>query len=120
MISDGSDVEEITPPLAPPPIAHNPATSANEATIAILASPNSARNALFSPASIRPAEVTGLSSHPPPNEVTGVSLHPPLLPLLAAPNLVEEDVQVHWDFKKDRSHAAKVAEALRTIVRAQH
>ncbi len=28
--------------------------------------------------------------------------------------------QVHWDFKKDQSQAAKVAEALHTIVRAQH
>ena len=116
IISNSSDVEEITPPL----IAHNPAVLTDEATITILASPNSMQNALLSPASIHPAEVTGLLLHPPPNGVTGISLHPPLLPLLAVPNLVEEEVQVYWDFKKDRSHAAEVAGALCTIVRVQH
>ena len=90
MISDGSDVEEV----APPPIAHHPVTSTDEATISTSASLSSARNTLsfilneenISPAPIRPAEVTGLSLHPPPNEVTGPSPHPHRLP----PAAIEE------------------------------
>ena len=118
IISDGSDVEEMAPPLIP----FNPTMSTNEATIATLPSPNSTQIALFSPPDISPAEVTGLFSCPPPNEMPGFSLHPPPLPSLAAPNpnLEEEELQVHWDFKKDQGQAAKVAEALQVVVRAWH
>jgi hypothetical protein len=42
IISNGSDVEEITPL----PIAHNPATSTNDAAIAASASPNSAQETI--------------------------------------------------------------------------
>jgi len=47
--------------------------------------------------------------------------HPPL-PLLATPepDLEDEEVQVSWDFKRDRLWAAEVAEALREVVKAQH
>jgi len=40
------------------------------------------------------------------------------LPLLATSDLEDEEVQVIWDFTTDRSHAAKVAEALHKLVRA--
>lgn len=126
MISDGSDVEEIVPP----PIAHNQATSMDEALIATLASPvppppalpgqdalSSILNILneedVSPAPIHPSEVACLL-------LPGLSLASPPLPSLAAPDLRAEEIQVHWNFKKDRNQAAKVAEALHMIVRAQH
>ena len=119
MISDDSDVEEITPPL----IAHNPVMSTNEAMIATSAFPKSTQNTLsfiLNEGNVSPVPIclTGLSSHPPPTEVTPLLSGPPPLPLLTVLDLRDKENQVYWDFMKDRHQAAKVAEVLCAIVRA--
>jgi len=88
MLSDGSDLEEITPLN----ISNNSATYAEEIPL-----------------------------QPPPLPLPATSeLEDEELPLLATSDLEDEEVQVIWDFTTDCSHAAKVAEALHKLVRAQH
>jgi len=131
IISDDSDVEEIAPlPIMhnPATIAYNPARSTNEAAIAASVSPNSAQETIDLPQPAVPGRNTlsfilneeNVSPAIRPTEVTGLPSHLPPLPSLAVPDLREEEIQVHWDFKKDWSQAAKVAKALHAIVRAQH
>ena len=86
IISDGSDVEEINPP----PIAHNQATSTDEAPIAT-ASPISPQPVLPGQNALsfilNEEDVSLAPVHP--SEVAGLSLPPPL-PLLALDLRTEE------------------------------
>ena len=61
---------------------------------------------------------TTMTRHPP--EVTQLSLIQTPIPSLAVAVLEDEDMQSSWDFKKDQSQAAEVAEALNKIVKARH
>jgi len=112
--------------MAPPSISNEPGPHTQDATIA---SPESLQSIeqtiehyhrLYSTPEIPTSPLT--ESQVPTQNRDALPLIPyrPSVPAVALHPSEDDDMQVTWDFKKDRSRAAEVANRLNEIVKARH